>query len=38
MCEVKAASPLEAFGLLPGLVGLVRDLGFEAEPHIDGLE
>lgn len=35
--EVKAPSPLEAYAMLPQLVESVRNLGFEAEPHIDGL-
>jgi hypothetical protein len=37
-CEVLAGSPLDAYALLPSLVEAVRGLGFEAEPHIAGLE
>ncbi len=35
--EVKAPSQLEALGMLPTLVEAVQNLGFEAEPHIEGL-
>ncbi|GBF89436.1 hypothetical protein Rsub_02008 [Raphidocelis subcapitata] len=33
--EVEAASLMDAVALLPGLVQSIKDLGFEAEPHID---
>lgn len=33
--EVDVPSQVDALKLLPGLVTAVKDLGFEAEPHID---
>ncbi len=35
--EVKVPSHTDAFNMLPKLVETVKELGFEAEPVIDGL-
>ncbi|GAX83236.1 hypothetical protein CEUSTIGMA_g10662.t1 [Chlamydomonas eustigma] len=33
LIEVRAASQLDALALLPSIVDVVKELGFEAEPH-----
>jgi hypothetical protein len=33
LIEVRAASQLDAVALLPSIVDIVKELGFEAEPH-----
>lgn len=33
--EVEAPSLIDAMGLLPPLVQAVKDLGFEAAPHLE---
>lgn len=33
--EVEARSIMDAVDLLPGFVRTIRELGFEAEPHIE---